>query len=193
MQEVKKKIPYKVQKGNRPKIEEVINYCLDGDLRTAALGFAAWLRTTDFKIQLHASTTRGHNVKYNGVYLCKMLFFGEHDWEHVDSHYPGDPQYWSISPNLVSSDKYAAEIRNEGLAKLSWKPNYCIHKVQPDKTLINNTCNACSVKGIDRLVFGEDFVQCCVGFPAVKNPDDAELERIKRLLVLEKDARDNTP
>ena len=38
-----KNIPYKVRKGNRPTIEEIIAYCLDGELKNAALNFAAFM------------------------------------------------------------------------------------------------------------------------------------------------------
>jgi len=38
-----KNIPYKAAKGNRPAIEEIIAYCLDGELKNAALNFAAFM------------------------------------------------------------------------------------------------------------------------------------------------------
>jgi len=37
-------IPYKVEKGNRPEIELVIENCLDDELRKPALAFASWMR-----------------------------------------------------------------------------------------------------------------------------------------------------
>ena len=191
MQTEREYIPHRVGKGNRPKIEEIICYCLDGNLRQSALDFASWLRENGMKITLHSSTTRGHNAKYKDKYMCLMLFESSDEWKYVKNRTPDDLQYWSVNMQLWNFSKYENIIRNEGLAQLSWKPNYCAHKKQPDKPLINNTCNACSVKGVDKLVFGEDFLQCCIGFPAVKNPDEAELARIKRLLVLEKEARDN--
>ena len=43
MSDEKKYIPYVVKKGNRPKIEDVIDYCLDGDLKKSALDFAMYM------------------------------------------------------------------------------------------------------------------------------------------------------
>ena len=163
-------------KNKRPNVEEWINYCFDGLLREQALDFAEWVRGMGFKHKIHSTTNGGHNVFYNKEYICKMLINNE---------------YWTIQPCLANLNKYEDIIKNEGLAELPWKPNYCIHKKQPDKTKINNTCNNCATKGVDRLVFGEEFTQCCKLLPSVKNPNEAELTRIKRLLELEKAARDN--
>ena len=161
-------------KNKRPSVEEWINFCFDGVLREQALEFAEWARGMGLKHKIHSTTNGGHNVFYNKEYMCKMLINNE---------------YWTIQPCLTNFDKYEDIIKTEGLAALPWKPNYCIHKKQPDKTKINNTCNNCPVKGVDRLVFGDEFTQCCTGFPSVRNPNEAELNCIKRLLELEKAAR----
>jgi hypothetical protein len=169
-------------KNKRPNIEEWVNYCFDGVLREQALEFAEWVRRAGFKHKIHSSTNNGHNVFYNKEYMCKIL---------INKEKEDRPMYWTIQPCLSNLSKYEYIIKNEGLAVLPWKPNYCIHKKEPDKTKINNTCSSCPVKGVDRLMFGDEFTQCCKLFPSVKNPNEAELNRIKRLLELEKMARDN--
>ena len=50
-------IPYKVQKGNRPEIEEVIASCLDGELRDNALDFAMWMRGMKMPFKIRSSNT----------------------------------------------------------------------------------------------------------------------------------------
>lgn len=169
-------------KHKRPKVEEWVKYCLDGEKREQILDFVEWAREMGFKHKIHSTNNSGHNVFYNNEYMCRMMIHAKESPTLL---------YWEITPCLIHLDLYTETINNEDLGNIPWKPNYCIHKKQPNKTLINNTCNACSIKGVDRLAFGEDFVQCCVSFPAVENPDNAELERIKRLLILEKEARDN--
>ena len=184
MSEIKKDIPYKVQKGNRPKIEEVISFCLDGELREAALGFAAWLRENSLKITLHSSTTRGHNVKIDGEYLCLMLFYGEHDWNHVGKHYPGDPPYWSVSPVLLRWAEYEEIIVSEGWQGIFWdNMRYC------NNCLSLERCTG----AVSKTFFGRDLEGLCKpSTPArttIRNPDEAMLSAIKRLILLEKTAR----
>ena len=169
-------------KNKRPNIEEWINHVFDCVLREQALEFAEWVREMGFKHKIHASTNNGHNVFYNKAYMCKILINKEKD---------DTPAYWTIEPCLSNIREYESVIKSEGLADLPWKPKYCIHKNELDKTKINNTCNNCPVKGVERVVFGEEFTQCCVIFPKIKDPNEAEINRIKRLLELEKMARDD--
>ena len=90
MPEEKKVIPYAVQKGNRPKIEEVIEYCLDGGLRVAALDFAAFMHESKMPFKIYTSTTRGQRASYKGKIICNIFVYAENDWEHVDQHNPGE-------------------------------------------------------------------------------------------------------
>ena len=169
-------------KNKRPNAVEWINHVFNGALREQALEFVEWAHEMGFKLKIHSTTNNGHNVFYNKEYMCKILINKADDDKLA---------YWTIEPCLSNMKNYEKIIENEGLADLPWKPNSCIHTKQPDKTKINNTCNACPVKGVDRLAFGKEFTKCCVVFPKIKNPGEAEINRIKRLLMLEKTARDN--
>ena len=91
MSEEKKVIPYAVQKGNRPKIEEVISACLDGEMKQSALDFAAYMRDNQMPFKLHTSTTRSQRADYGGEHICNIIVYGEDDWKHVDRHSQGDP------------------------------------------------------------------------------------------------------
>jgi len=193
MQEEKKFIPYKVQKGNRPKIEEVINYCLDGGRRQSALDFAAWLRENRMPIKLHSSTTRGHNASYNGEWICYILMHAKDEWRDMQGKCPGNPPYWTVSLVLSHLDKYLDTIRDEKLRLPPWdKFNRCkFNAYGGNGTKSCNPDKPCA-GGRDLSVFyGEGFDGLCAGqWPIVKNPDEATVGIVKRLLELEQKARD---
>jgi len=169
-------------KYKRPNVVEWINYAFDGALREQALEFIEWVRGMGFKLKIHSTSNGGHNIFYNKEYMCKMGF---------NEAKNDRAMYWQIQLCLSNMSKYEDIIKDEGLAALPWRPNYCIHKKQPDKAKICNSCHNCPEKGVDRLIFGEEFTQCCTSFPQIKNPNEAELNRIKRLLILEKMVRDD--
>jgi len=91
MPEQKPFIPYKVQKGNRPKIEEVITSCLDGALQTAALDFATFMRESISPFKLHTSTTRSQRADYNGYEICSIIVHGDDSWKYCNGYKEGDP------------------------------------------------------------------------------------------------------
>jgi len=91
-------VPYKVQKGNRPKIEDVIAYCLDGDLRIAASEFTAYMRDNKMPFKVSVSTTISQRTDYKGEPICNIMVYGETGWEHVDRHNQGDLAYWTVTP-----------------------------------------------------------------------------------------------
>jgi len=194
MPDVKKAIPYSVQKGNRPKIEEVIEYCLDGSLKTAALDFAAYMHEINMPFKLCTSTTRVQRAKYKGNEICKIYLYAEEDWEHVDIARPGDPQYWSVAPCLTHMDKYIDSIANEKL-KLNFNGRvwWCPHGINGSLRIGACGCdpNKPCAGGRDFSIFGDGFIGICKwGWPPVKNPDKKTVGIVKRLLELECIARD---
>ena len=150
----------------RPNVAEWINYCCDGALREQALEFVEWVRGMGFKWKIHSTSNTGHNVFYNKVYMCKTLLYN-------DVEKDGNPIIWTIQPNLLNKNKYENEIVNENLYDLPRMRNYCRNIKLPELIKINNDCG-CGI---------------CLIHPTVKNPNEEELNRIKRLLMLEKMSR----
>jgi len=179
----KKLIPYKVEKGNRPKIEEVIENCLDGDLQAAAMDFAVWMRENKMPIKLCTSTTRSQRADYMKEPICNILIFNENDWNKVGGHNEGDPQYYKIAPWLIMLDMYEHRIAEEKLDSIKWnhyRPCNCADR------------SKCWSKGVDRSILNKEFTHICwFDRPLVINPDEKTIEEIKRLLLLEKQARDD--
>jgi len=178
----KKVIPYKVQKGNRPRIGEVIAYCLDGELQKNAIDFTVWMRENKMPFKLYTSNTRCYRVDYKGWTLC-YAFLHHMDDLGNDAH-QGEPSFIKISPTLQLFDKYKDIIINENLTTIKW-----------DDDATGYTCPVCSEgcghKSADRTIFNKDFKKICKwrGLKA-HNPDIATFEKLKRLLILDQKARD---
>ena len=125
-------------KYKRPRVEEWVKYCLDGETQEQILDFVEWAREMGFKHKIHSTSNRGHNIFYNKEYMCRMI---------INQKENATPAKWSITPWLIHLDKYAETVINEGLEKLPWKLDfYCIYKTEPCKA--NSTCNACPIKGM---------------------------------------------
>jgi len=190
MAEEKKSFPYRVGKGNRPKIEEIINYCLDGELKQSALDFAAWLRNNEMPINLHSSTTRGHNARFKGEYICHILIYGQDDWKHVQMCHPGDPIHWTVTLVLNHMNEYQDKIKDEGLQinfnDVIWRCTHGSHGNGKGRCDPGKPCAG----GRDLTIFGDGYDGICMWlWPRIKNPDEAVIKKIKRLLELEKKAR----
>jgi len=174
-------IPYKVQKGNRPKIEEVISSCLDGDLQKSALEFAQFMRDNKIPFKIRSSSTRGQRADYMKEPICTINVYHESDWDKVDSRSEGDPPSYTISPFLIMFDLYENRIAEEKLDNIKW-----------DHFRPCNDCGPnCWCKGVDRTALNKEFTRICwFDRPSVINPDAAQIDAMKRLLLLEKQARD---
>jgi len=194
MSEDKKVIPYAVGKGNRPKIEEVIAFCLDGELQKSALDFAAYMREYGLPFKLHTSTTRVQRASYKGYEICKIFLYDADDWSHVDIAREGDPEYWSVAPTLSHMSQYEDVIKSEGLQlDFNGRIWWCKHGSHGSERYGNCGCdpNKPCAGGKDFTIFGEGFDGICKwSWPPVKNPDEKTIGIVKRLLDLEKQARD---
>jgi len=196
MSEEKKIIPYKVQKGNRPAIEEVIGACLDGDLKETAMDFALWMRENKMPFKLNTSTTRSQRADYKGERICHIIVYDDEvDFNHVDKHNPGDPQYWSVSPCLWHWEKYEGYIVDERWQNIFWDNvrycNNCSSKGRDAGKIPPQPCAG----GVCKNFFGKDFNGLCKhstpAFTTIPNPDETTVNAVKNLLGLEKEVRDN--
>jgi len=166
-------IPNKVQKGNRPKIEEVISGCLEGELQKSALDFAVYMRENKMSFKLHTSAVRSQRADYGGYEICHMIV--------------NDFSYWSISPKLYNISKYDELAISEGLNNIPWEATrYCVFKDNPDRTDVNASCARCR-RTMSRTIFGVEYKGLCHHYwPTFVNPDEETVKSLKRLLELEK-------
>ena len=174
----KKAIPYLAQKGIRSTIEEIITYCLDGELEKTALEFAEFMGESGMPFKPSVSSPRGRKV--NSV--CQIFFYGPDDWAHSDRHKPGDPAYWGISTrNMIQHDKL---VVSEGLQHIYW-----------DKVIHCIGCDSKCGGAKDVTILGKDFNAVCrmTNIHDFYNPDGATLEGLKQLIVLAKSKINGKP
>jgi len=175
--ESKKIIPYLVQKGNRPTVEEVITYCLYGELRKTALDFVVYMRENNMSFKLCTSTTRGQKIDNIGY----IFMYGPDDWKHSDKHKQGDSPYWGINTSLVM--QHEDIIISGDMQNLFWdKITYCIN------------CDDSCAGAKDVTLLGKGFVNVCsrCKIHDFYNPDGETLEGLKQLFVLVKKKTDMT-
>ena len=178
----KKVIPYKVQKGNRPEIEEVISACLNGDLHNIAMDFAIWMRENNLPFKLYTSNTRSHTVGYGDMAICRTYIQSEEEMK--DNHWLkwDGPQYLGITIFLRDISNYKNANIAEGLHAFIWDNlNHCGQ--------CNSKCPCIGGKTLtifDKELNGVCRLQCVV----IKNPDEAAIQNIKKLIDFEKKTRD---
>jgi len=122
------------------------------------------------------STTRERCASYKDEQIC-----------HIRVR---DFQYWSVTPKLAHINKYEEVAIQEGLQNILWdNVNYCgNHSGNKMGCNPNKRCAG----GRDFTILGKQFhgVKWCYPHSTIKNPDEAAIRNIKRLLELERIARD---
>ena len=155
MTEERKIIPYKIAKGNRPNIDEVIENCIYGEIQENAKNFVAWLKENGMTFQKHSTTTRQHYATYKKQRFMQIGFWDERiDFNHVSKHFEGDPQYWGI--NWCIPAKVYKSLEDNKITAVSWDLIKCGH------------CKP---------------IETCTGIRII-NPDRAAVEMIKELILL---------
>ena len=174
-------IPYKVQKGNRPKIEDVIISCLDGELMENALDFAMWMREKKMPFRIRSSNTRWQECRYKGWTLCYIRIYAAGD--PAGDLSPGTPSFWIIVPTFQLLHTYQDVVISENLTDIKWDEEV-IHGCDP-------CSGGCGYTSVDRSIFNKEFTSICRwrGLQ-IRNPDRDAVEKIKRLLELDQQARD---
>jgi len=190
MAEEKKLDPSCIKKGNRPKIEDVINHFLNGDLKEAALNFAAFMRVNKMPFKIVTSTPRRQRADFKGYEICNIGVYDNIDPMTGVIIPPGESSCLAITPNLYNISKYDELAVNEGLNNIPWNvTRYCVFKDNSERTDVNGTCSRCR-KVTNRTIFGIEYKGLCHHYwPTFFNPDKETVEIIKRLLALEKQAR----
>ena len=155
----------------KPIVEDTVNKHLNGDKKQLALDFAAWLRTNKMSPGF-AGYGNAFNSACKGKTICKI------ELEKGD---------WGLMLYLWNIRKYENLIVEEGLQSIIWQMLiYC-----------RGGCEAKCAPGSDLTIFGKDFKNLCNDkyvtlsrfWVRIKNPDEAAILKIKRLLELEQKAR----
>jgi len=174
---------YNEQKEIKPLIEDVIPECLDGDMKKNALDFVAYLRANKMKpvhdrINTWKATCKGKVIFYINLRQTET---------HQNNRTPfWDGKYWNMRIYLDHMNLYEKQIIDEGMQNLIWDNlNYCKKCVGADGVNKPKLCTkTITVLGKEINNFG------CWPLICAHNPDEATINGIKRLLELEKRARE---
>jgi len=180
------------QKTTKPTAEEVIPDILDGDMKKNAMKFAAYMRENKMLLKQHSTSPGSQSAKYKGKIICEVLLskngnssFGTFSGSH-----------WLVIPNICHATNYEDLILKEELQNIIWNnPLYC--RWGKNRKLSTKTQNCDPKKhrcagGTNLTLCGKTLIGVCYcrPYPIICNPDETEIKAIKRLVELEKRARD---
>jgi len=169
------------QRENKPKIEDVIPFCVADEQQQTALDFIAWLRAN----KMTPGWSGVHNAwdaKCKGKTICKISLRTP-GWALTGDNACAKNYTWVIKLFLNNRDKYEESIISEGLQHTIWDGLYectsCLGGKKP--------CNG----GSDYTVYGKAFTGICGHsfFREIFDPDEALLNDVKKLLVMEQKVR----
>jgi len=180
----KEKIPYRKTKENSPTIEEVIECCLYGEPRENAREFVEWMRENKMNFRKGSSNTRNFTCIKNTWHLCHIAIYDESmDFNHIDSRNEGEPQFWRLTPHIYLLGDYKALIDNDEMNAIPWDDWKHCYKTE-------KFC-ACDNGPHDKILFGKRYESVCIhAVRSATNPDREMIESVKKLILLEKQARD---
>jgi len=169
------------QKEHRPKAEDVIPLILTDAAQQTALDFVSWMRENKMSPGW-AGYHNAWNSNCKGKNICKIEL-GKNEGKNG----------WSITLVLRHFDKYEGIIIEEGMQELIWSMlKKCIHHHKKGE------CEAkCRTKNRDlsRTVLGKYFDELCRDSNVTRfrismgSPNDETVVKIKKLILLEQNAR----
>jgi len=168
---------FSVQKETKAKIEDVIPYYLEGDMQKAALSFAAYLQANKMPLKWDAWNTWKAHGKKKALCWVKLSLW---------------PVTWVVSPCLTNIDEYEDTVISEG-----WQSFVCdnFKRCRPD---CHGSCTGNLTGGKTVTILGREIHGICGEVFYVNNkkvdfinPDETAAGRIKKLLELERTARQN--
>ena len=175
----------KAQREQKPPIEDVLPYFLDGEELNAGLDFISYLRANKLNPRW-AGVHSTWNCNYKGKTICYIRLGRK--WLGK-----ADNVKWEVSPNLTYIGEYEDEIIGTNMQNYVWEGlSHC------------RACNNGCAPGANKAILGKNFTGLCYGMLGVHHPDGrffgrlpisfvnpnkAAIDCIKKLLKLEQEAR----
>jgi len=182
------------QKTAKPTAEEVIPEILDGELRENALRFAAYMRENKMPFKQHTTNRQTQSAKYKGKTICVLVVYDAIAKKYYDLRRPAGVQSWLVNLWLDHVDDYDEIIAREGLQNIVWdNMKYCVWGENSGMSGDYRGCSASNgcAGGVNITRCGKPMKGVCHSRPYMFwDPGEAEVEVIKRLVELEKAARD---
>jgi hypothetical protein len=181
---MKRELICKEQNKSKPAIEDVIPDYLCGDIKKNALDFCEYLRANKIKpVWAGANTWK---AIYKNKPICYIRLFND-DWNKLPRAAMYGGHSWVVTLYIERNmHRYEDVILKEGLQNFIWdNVHYCM--------LCRSPCHGHTPPHRDTVAFGKEIKRICHGreLTWVFDPDEQAVNRIKRLLELEKQARDS--
>ena len=175
---------------DRPIPEDNILKYFSGEKKENALGFVVWLRENKLSPRFSRSSPNSWEIDYKSKCICNLVI----------AYSSKSRDDWRIDLKLTHLDVFSEKIMSENLQEIIWNgTSYCRYGERSPyfgmaKAPGCNPKKPCKF-GKTITVLGKEFTQCCIHADgrsvSFTNPDDVTLEGIKKLLELEKQARDD--
>ena len=180
---------------SKPTAEEVIPEFLGGEMKESALRFAEYMRESKTPLKQYTTAQATQSAKYKGKEICRMVLYKAGEKKFYDLRRPAEAQSWLVIPFLNYLIEYENIIVNEGLHEIIWNNvKYCIWGENSGFSGADRGCgrNHGCAGGRSLTVCKKTLkgVSYCRTF-TFWDPGDVETAAIKRLLELEKEARDS--
>jgi len=203
MQDFKNALLIREQQKDKPLIEDVITDNLDNTLKIAALDFVEHMKGNKMPLRFGNMLKIWSELKweanYKGKPICRVVITQSSGSGY--RHYYKDPRSnkhpcWYIVPRLSNMETYKESIFNENLQDIIWtNATYCVYGERSPyyKMAKAPGCkpNKSCAPGKNIVVLDKEIIYNCDSFGmTVWNPDEATIKGLKRLLELEKKARD---
>jgi len=182
------------KKTAKPIAEDVIPEILDGEMMNDALHFAAYMRENKMPFKQHTTNRQTQSAKYKGKIICVMVLYDAKAKKFYDLRQPTGLQSWLANLWLERINDYDESIVRDGLQSIVWdNMKYCVWGENSGMSEDYRGCspsNGCA-GGVNISRCGKSLKGVCQCRPYMFwNPGESEIAAIKRLVELEKQARD---
>ena len=173
----------RVQKVEKPRIEDVIPKYLDGDIKKDALNFAVYL--LENKMKLAWAVTNGWKVMHKGKVIgyIRLPMYESHFRNLKQVEETDWKESWVFTPYLHNLSKYEDLVIAQNLKEFVLNGlHYCV-------PCLHRFC------ATERTIFGNKTKNLCLGdlYGGMAlwyvNPKEAEISCLKKLLEFEIQAR----
>ena len=185
----------------KPKLEEFIPDYLDGDMKKTSLEFIAYMRENKMPPAYRPSLR--YKCNYKGKGICTISL--PRAWTNGNGNPYQDNEFgqawmsqeniknnWVVIPQLDHFNEYESQI-DEGMKNIirDTKNIYFCNGCWKSNPNFPGPRDSCGPRP-KRTIFGKEFIGLCGrAFFWFFNPDEAEIDCIKKLLELEQKARKN--
>ena len=169
------------QQKTKPKIEEILSECPDGRQKQICKKFIEYMHNNKTKFA-YAGLSNKWRAKYKSKSLCDI---------RID--YPSELFSWSVTPFFNHFHRYEDVIIKDGAQDIFWDNiPHCHYASSSIKAAGCNPNKPCA-GGKYIIILNKEFNGICGGYNCTntwfKNPDEFTIDTIKKLLELEKTAR----